>query len=281
MQIDRRAFLRTGAILPAVALADVLVERVAKPKRNSAGGGDDERSAAEDVGLCDSQRPEALLRDAWPRDAGDLHARGLGFDHQYFRPFVDPLADSARVVYYDQLGHGKSDRPANFHDITLARLSADCDWSGHGVGLRQVSCSSATRTRVHRPRLRAFDTRIDSRAWCCLATAADLASFDPAQSIGRHGGAAGSLSQALLPVPRRTVPIRRFGRTGSVRCLFITTTYTSGRHPGRCRWQDDLFGGSVQPRQRTPRRLRLRAAAHRASGCRRRSLRHRRHLALR
>ena len=29
---------------------------------------------------------------------------GLGFDHQYFRPFVDPLADAAQVVYYDHLG---------------------------------------------------------------------------------------------------------------------------------------------------------------------------------
>ena len=52
---------------------------------------------------------------------------GLGFDHQYFRPFVDPLADAAQVVYYDHLGHGKSDRPTNFSEITLERLSSDCD----------------------------------------------------------------------------------------------------------------------------------------------------------
>jgi hypothetical protein len=37
MQIDRRAFLRTGAILPAVALADVLVERVAKAEAEQRG----------------------------------------------------------------------------------------------------------------------------------------------------------------------------------------------------------------------------------------------------
>ncbi len=59
---------------------------------------------------------------------------GLGFDHQYFRPFVDPLADAAQVVYYDHLGHGKSDRPANFSEITLERLSSDCDALATALG---------------------------------------------------------------------------------------------------------------------------------------------------
>jgi proline iminopeptidase len=59
---------------------------------------------------------------------------GLGFDHQYFRPFVDPLADAAQVVYYDHLGHGKSDRPTNFNEITLERLSSDCDALATALG---------------------------------------------------------------------------------------------------------------------------------------------------
>jgi proline iminopeptidase len=59
---------------------------------------------------------------------------GLGFDHQYFRPFVDPLADAAQVVYYDHLGHGKSDRPADFSEITLERLSSDCDALATALG---------------------------------------------------------------------------------------------------------------------------------------------------
>ena len=59
---------------------------------------------------------------------------GLGFDHQYFRPFVDPLADAAQVVYYDHFGHGKSDRPANFSEITLERLSSDCDALATALG---------------------------------------------------------------------------------------------------------------------------------------------------
>ena len=59
---------------------------------------------------------------------------GLGFDHQYFRPFVDPLADTAQVVYYDHLGHGRSDRPTNFNEITLERLSSDCDALATALG---------------------------------------------------------------------------------------------------------------------------------------------------
>jgi proline iminopeptidase len=59
---------------------------------------------------------------------------GLGLDHQYFRPFVDPLADAAQVVYYDHLGHGRSDRPADFSEITLERLSSDCDALAAALG---------------------------------------------------------------------------------------------------------------------------------------------------
>ena len=60
---------------------------------------------------------------------------GLGFDHEYFRPFVDALADTAQIVYYDHLGHGKSDRPSNFADLTLERLSSDCDALATTLGL--------------------------------------------------------------------------------------------------------------------------------------------------
>src|SRR5258705_237062 len=39
-----------------------------------------------------------------------LHG-GLGFDHTYFRPFLDPLADELRLVYLDHPGHGRSGGP--------------------------------------------------------------------------------------------------------------------------------------------------------------------------
>src|SRR5258708_2049050 len=132
MQIGRRAFLRTGGILPAAALAELLAEHVEAEER---GGGDDERSAAETSGFA-TVNGQKLYYVTLGRGTPVIFMHGgLGFDHQYFRPFVDPLADSAEVVYYDQLGHGKSDRPANFNDITLARLSAGCDGLATALGL--------------------------------------------------------------------------------------------------------------------------------------------------
>ena len=35
---------------------------------------------------------------------------GLGFDHTYFRPWLDPLAERATVAYYDHRGNGRSSR---------------------------------------------------------------------------------------------------------------------------------------------------------------------------
>jgi len=63
-----------------------------------------------------------------------LHG-GLGLDHQYFRPFIDPLADNAQIICYDQLGQGKSDRPASFDELTLERLSSDCNVLTKALGI--------------------------------------------------------------------------------------------------------------------------------------------------
>src|SRR5437016_4873387 len=43
-----------------------------------------------------------------------LHG-GLGLDHTYFRPWLDALGDAAQLVYYDQRGHGRSQRPPLDH----------------------------------------------------------------------------------------------------------------------------------------------------------------------
>lgn len=36
---------------------------------------------------------------------------GLGKDHTYFRPWLDPLAERFRVIYVDLLGNGRSEEP--------------------------------------------------------------------------------------------------------------------------------------------------------------------------
>lgn len=50
---------------------------------------------------------------------------GLGLSHDYLRPYFDKLSDNNTVVFYDHLGHGKSDHPADFGDLTFDRLVSD------------------------------------------------------------------------------------------------------------------------------------------------------------
>lgn len=52
---------------------------------------------------------------------------GLGFDHTYLRPWLDPLADDVRLVFYDHFGNGRSPWPDDWSELTHERLVADAD----------------------------------------------------------------------------------------------------------------------------------------------------------
>ena len=122
MRLVRRQALKVMTLAPALGLA-------------ACGGSDDVDPTAEVAGhaTVNGQRLYYVtLGGGTP--VVFMHG-GLGFDHQYFRPFFDGLASSAKVVYYDHLGHGQSDRPSDFSAITLARLSADCDALTTALGL--------------------------------------------------------------------------------------------------------------------------------------------------
>lgn len=43
---------------------------------------------------------------------------GLGHDHTYFLPFVEPLAARARLILVDLLGNGHSDAPSDWDEVT-------------------------------------------------------------------------------------------------------------------------------------------------------------------
>jgi proline iminopeptidase len=49
---------------------------------------------------------------------------GLGFDHTYFRPGFDVLADGHQVVYYDHRGNGRSGRPP-LETVSIEQLADD------------------------------------------------------------------------------------------------------------------------------------------------------------
>jgi proline iminopeptidase len=55
-----------------------------------------------------------------------LHG-GPDFDHAYLRPELDQLADTYRLIYYDQRGRGKSAENVRPEDVTLASDLDDLD----------------------------------------------------------------------------------------------------------------------------------------------------------
>lgn len=65
------------------------------------------------------------------REVGDgvpclvMHG-GLGVDHTYLHPALDPLGDVLRLVYYDHRGNGRSGRPPR-DALTLDAWVADAD----------------------------------------------------------------------------------------------------------------------------------------------------------
>lgn len=63
---------------------------------------------------------------------------GLGFDHTYLHPWLDPLGDTLHLIYYDHRGNGRSGRPPK-ETMTHARLAADADALAAHLGFGKVA----------------------------------------------------------------------------------------------------------------------------------------------
>ena len=63
---------------------------------------------------------------------------GLGFDHTTLRPWLDKLAESARVVYYDHAGNGRSYRPDDWSTLDHARWIDDAEELRRDLGLGRI-----------------------------------------------------------------------------------------------------------------------------------------------
>lgn len=63
---------------------------------------------------------------------------GLGLDHTYFRPWLDPLAEDLRLIYYDHRGNGRSDRPDSLEGIDHGTWADDADALRHHLGEEQI-----------------------------------------------------------------------------------------------------------------------------------------------
>jgi proline iminopeptidase len=62
---------------------------------------------------------------------------GLGFDHTSLHPWLDPLGDVMRVVYYDHRGNGCSGRVPS-ETITFEQLCADADALRGHLGFEEI-----------------------------------------------------------------------------------------------------------------------------------------------
>lgn len=63
---------------------------------------------------------------------------GLGFDHTYLHPWLDPLGDIFELIYYDHRGNGRSGRPDK-ETMTHANFAADADALAAHLGHEKVA----------------------------------------------------------------------------------------------------------------------------------------------
>ena len=67
-----------------------------------------------------------------------LHG-GPDFDQSYLRPELDRLATTARLVYYDQRGRGRSAAGVRAEDVSISSEIADLEALRQGLGLDAVT----------------------------------------------------------------------------------------------------------------------------------------------
>ena len=63
---------------------------------------------------------------------------GLGFDHTYLHPWLDPLGDTFQLIYYDHRGNGRSGRPEKA-TMTHAQFAADAAALASHLGHEKVA----------------------------------------------------------------------------------------------------------------------------------------------
>ena len=63
---------------------------------------------------------------------------GLGFDHTYFRPWVDPLAEDFTLTLYDHRGNGRSERPPSLEGVDHATWADDAETLREHLGIENM-----------------------------------------------------------------------------------------------------------------------------------------------
>ena len=63
---------------------------------------------------------------------------GSGLDHTYFRPWLDTLSDQVQLIYYDQLGQGRSTRPQSYKGISMSTWADEADALRASLGHERI-----------------------------------------------------------------------------------------------------------------------------------------------
>ncbi|MCW5882527.1 MAG: alpha/beta fold hydrolase [Anaerolineae bacterium] len=63
---------------------------------------------------------------------------GLGLDHTYFRPYLDPLADDVELIYYDHRDNGRSSRSTDISAVSHATWADDAEALRQYLGLGRM-----------------------------------------------------------------------------------------------------------------------------------------------
>jgi proline iminopeptidase len=63
---------------------------------------------------------------------------GLGLDHTYFRPYLDPLAEAAELTFYDHRGHGRSSAVDDWRGIDHGTFADDADALREHLGHERI-----------------------------------------------------------------------------------------------------------------------------------------------
>lgn len=66
-----------------------------------------------------------------------LHG-GPGLDHTAFRPWLDPLAERHKLIFYDQTGNGRSARPASLEGVDHDTWVDEADALLHRLGCERA-----------------------------------------------------------------------------------------------------------------------------------------------
>ncbi|OIK07492.1 alpha/beta fold hydrolase [Streptomyces monashensis] len=136
---------------------------------------------------------------------------GAGLDHGSFGDYLDPLADSHRLLFIDQRGHGRS-APSGENSWTLERLAADVGAVARALGLREYAVLGhslgafvALQHAVDEPTADVASIlcgAVPSVAWFAHADAA-LETFRPAGLRDRVGAAMERSARVRTPAEAR------------------------------------------------------------------------------